>query len=49
MRLRRRGKYPLNHRVAPQGAIEDESHPVTVDFRNAISQFFSKAEHKLTK
>ena len=28
MRLRRRGKHPLNHRVAPQGTIEDESHPV---------------------
>lgn len=34
---------------ADQGAIEKETHPVNIEFRNAISQFFSKAGHKLTK
>jgi hypothetical protein len=34
---------------ADQGAIEKEAHPVTVEFRDTIARFFSKAGQGLTK
>jgi hypothetical protein len=34
---------------ADQGPIDGESHPVNVAFRDAIAQFFLKAEHQLKK
>ena len=34
---------------ADKGPIEKEAHPVNAEFRNAIAQFFSKAEHNLKR